>query len=110
MTKKKTLKYLNRVLISLDTLINVVLGGELNQTYSARSWLLKKQARLNLVWLIDFIFFWDPSHCMSSYVVWFTGKNIRKVGLQGVYNARSVEYNIITDDKKEIYDENFDRL
>ena len=110
MTKKKTLKYLNRVLIAFDILLNVVLGGELNQTYSARSWLLKKQGKPNLVWFIDVIFFWDPSHCLSSYVVWFTGKNIRKVGRQGVYNTNSIEYNVITNDKKEIYDENFDRL
>lgn len=107
MTKKKTLKYLNRVLIAFDILLNVVLGGELNQTYSARSWLLKKQGKPNLVWLIDAIFFWDPSHCLSSYVVWFTGKNIRKVGQQGVYSTNSIEYNVITNDKKEIYDENF---
>ncbi len=107
---KKILKYLNRILIAIDVLLNVILGGELNQTYSARSWLFKKQGRLNVVWLIDAIFFWDKFHCMNSYIVWFTGKNIRKVGQKGVYNTRGIEYNIITDNKKEIYDENFDRL
>jgi hypothetical protein len=108
MAKKKILNYFNRVLIALDVLFNVVLGGDINQTYSARSWLLKKQGKPNLVWLIDRVFFWDPSHCMSSYIVWLTGKNIRKIGRKGIYNARNTQYNIITDDKKEIYDENFD--
>ena len=109
MTKKKTLKYLNRVLISFDMMLNVILGGELNQTFSARSYLQQKRGKFNLVWLIDLIFFWDPSHCMSSYITWLTGKNIRKVGNIGVYSTRGIEYNVITNhDKKEIFDENFD--
>lgn len=64
------IKYFNRVLLSFSILLNTILGGSTNQSFSARNWELKKAKKLNLVWLIDFIFFWQPNHCQDSYVKW----------------------------------------
>jgi hypothetical protein len=77
---KKTLQYLERVGIALSVLINVILGGPSNQTFSARNYSRKKQNRFHLVWLIDFLIFWDKDHCLHSWLYWYTGKNIRKYG------------------------------
>jgi hypothetical protein len=80
MTKKKLSKYVNRVAIAISVLLNVILLGSSNQTFSARNYLLKKRGKPNMVWLIDRIIFWDDDHCFYSYIYWITGKNIRKVG------------------------------
>ena len=63
-------KYINRVLIQFSILINVLLGGKLNQTVSATQWQRKRDGKLNLVWLIDRIFFRDIEHCMEAWVKW----------------------------------------
>ena len=73
-------KYLVRVGVSLDIFINVLLGGHINQTFSARSWQWKKNGKPNIVWLIDLIVFWDPDHCMHSWLYWKTKKATRKFG------------------------------
>lgn len=78
--KTKILKYLERVGIALSILINVILGGSSNQTFSARNYGWKKVGKLNIVWLIDFLIFWDKDHCLHSWLYWYTGKNIRKYG------------------------------
>lgn len=90
-------------------LFNVLLGGELNQTFSARSWERKKQGKWNIVWLLDLIFFWDPMHCAHSYVYWITRKDLRKIGKKNVYNSRGMDYNH-TVIEKDIHDANLDRL
>lgn len=72
-------KYLYRVAVSLDIFINVLLGGKVNQTFSARNWYWKKQGKPNLVWLIDLIVFWDHPHCMHSWLYWHTKVNVRKI-------------------------------
>ena len=76
--KLRTIKYVTRVSIALSVLLNVILGGKSNQTFSARNFYWKIQGRYNVVWLIDRIFWFDPHHCLNSWVYWRTAKNIRK--------------------------------
>jgi len=70
--------YIKRIGISISVLFNVLLGGESNQTFSARNYGWKKEGKLNLVWLINFIaryVFNDSDHCLNSWVYWYTRKN-----------------------------------
>jgi hypothetical protein len=60
--------YLMRVLITLSFLLNVLLGGPLNQSFSAAQYQRKKDGKLNLVWIIDKIFYKNVSHCLESWV------------------------------------------
>lgn len=60
--------YLRRVLIALSVLLNVLLGGHSNQTFSARNWQWKRDKRFNLVFLIDFML--GKNHCMESWAYW----------------------------------------
>lgn len=77
-------KYLTRVGISFDIFLNVLLGGHINQTFSARNWQWKKAGRPNIVWLIDLVVFWDPDHCMQSWLYWKTKVQTRKFGKSNV--------------------------
>jgi len=70
--------YIERVLIAVSILFNVLLGGPSNQTFSARNYRRKLDGKLNLVWLIDGIFFWDPDHCFHAWIYFKTTKNLRK--------------------------------
>lgn len=66
-------KYFMRVGIALSVLLNVILGGSSNQTFSARNWGWKRNNLPNLVWLIDAIsyrIFGDKDHCLKSWVYW----------------------------------------
>ena len=63
-------KYLNRITISFSILINTLLGGRTNQTFSARNWSRKRENKLNLVWIIDRIFFWENNHCQEAWFKW----------------------------------------
>ena len=102
---KRILRYLERVGIALSVLINVVLGGRSNQTFSARNYGWKKQGKLNIVWLIDFFIPWDKDHCLHSWLYWYTGKNIRKYGKKYLQNQKDmVQLNISNGE----YNENFD--
>jgi hypothetical protein len=62
------MRYLNRVGVALSILINVILGGASNQTFSARNWQWKKDNRPNLVRLIDLIL--GEDHCAGSWINW----------------------------------------
>ena len=64
------IKYFSRVLLSFSILLNTVLGGSTNQSFSARNWELKLNNLPNAVWLIDAIFFRHINHCEQSYVKW----------------------------------------
>jgi hypothetical protein len=57
------------VLIALDQLLNVLLGGWADETLSSRAyrmdglkrrWTLARRA-------IDALFFWQPQHCWQAY-------------------------------------------
>jgi len=77
--KHKISKYLERIGIALSVLLNVILGGPSNQTFSARNWGWKLAGKPNLVWLIDFIFsLYEEDHCQISWRYW--AYNIKKLG------------------------------
>ena len=54
-------RYLRRILIAISILTNVVLGGSLNQTLSARNWEWKRKGKPNLVWLRVVVLVWNES-------------------------------------------------
>lgn len=65
------LKYIERLGIALSVLLNVILGGPSNQTFSARNWAWKRDGYFNLVWLIDFIAApYEKNHCEHSWNYW----------------------------------------
>ena len=71
--KKKILKYFERLGIASSVLLNVILGGPSNQTFSARNWEWKVKGYPNLVWLIDFLALWfEKDHCKTSWEFWST--------------------------------------
>ena len=71
-------KYIKKVLIAISVLINVILGGHSNQTFSARNWAWKRKGWPNLVWLLDPLFlpFDGDDHCMTSWVYWRVRKDV----------------------------------
>jgi hypothetical protein len=60
--------YIVRVSVSLSVLLNVVLGGASNQTFSARNWQRKKDNKPNMVWVIDKLI--GKGHCVECWVYW----------------------------------------
>lgn len=62
--------YWFRVITAISVLINVVLGGSNNQTFSARNWQWKRDKRFNIVWLIDVVL--GEGHCAECWVYWKT--------------------------------------
>lgn len=69
-------KYFQRVGIAISVLFNVLLGGYSNQSFSARNYAWKREDRLNIVWLIDLLFWFDQDHCMNSWLYWYTRKTL----------------------------------
>ena len=72
---RNVMLYLLRVGIALSVLVNVILLGQSNQTFSARNYGWKREGKPNAVWLIDRLSRED--HCRMSWVYWITTK--RKV-------------------------------
>jgi hypothetical protein len=92
----RLINYISRVGIALSVLFNVLLGGPSNQTFSARNYGWKRDGEPNLVWLIDFVFFYagygiqyvlkrmqsritltpQTNHCMESWVYWRVRKDV----------------------------------
>lgn len=64
--------YLFRVGIALSILINVILWGKSNQTFSARNYQRKKDNKPNLVWFIDLVL--QKGHCQMCWVNWTVRK------------------------------------
>jgi hypothetical protein len=62
--------YLMRVLAAGSTLLNVILGGPTNQTFSARNYERKRHGKNHITFIIDLIFFSDPEHCLGAWVTW----------------------------------------
>lgn len=60
--------YVVRVGVALSVLLNVVLGGASNQTFSARNWQRKKDDKLSMVWVIDKLI--GKGHCAECWVYW----------------------------------------
>lgn len=69
------LKYFKRVGLALSVLFNVVLGGSSNQTFSARNYEWKRNSKLNIVWILDKIFFMDENHSMNNWSYWILRKD-----------------------------------
>lgn len=63
-------RYLLRLLISLSVLLNVILGGHINQTFSARNWEWKRNRKPNLCFLIDNLI--GKDHCSNAWAYWKT--------------------------------------
>jgi hypothetical protein len=66
--------YVRRLFIAISVLINVILGGYSNQTFSARNYGWKLRKLPNLVWLIDTILFFEKDHCKGCYDFWLALK------------------------------------
>ena len=63
-------QYLYRVGISLSVLVNVILMGELHQTFSARNYQRKRDKKKNLCFVIDKVLGRD--HCLMCWTRWVT--------------------------------------
>jgi hypothetical protein len=60
-----------QILVALDQLANAVLGGWADETLSSRAWRAAQRGRRPGAWLvpvIDRMFWWQPSHCRTSYL------------------------------------------
>lgn len=60
--------YLVRILIAMSVLTNVILGGRLNQTFSARNWDWKRSNKPNVVRLLDALL--GYGHCSRAWAYW----------------------------------------
>ena len=60
--------YLVRILIAMSVLLNVILGGRLNQTFSARNWEWKRNEKINVVRLLDTLL--GDGHCSRAWAYW----------------------------------------
>lgn len=77
--RQTVFKYIKRVAIALSVLLNVLLGGDSNQTFSARNWERKRRGLPNLCAVIDSVFyvlFSDNTHCLTSWVFWRVRKDV----------------------------------
>lgn len=66
--RASTEQYITRVARAVSVLINVVLGGADEQTFSARQHELRRRRRKNCTHLIDRLF--GKGHCQESWVNW----------------------------------------
>lgn len=66
------MRYVTRVSIALSVLLNVVLGGASNQTFSARNWQWRRDGKRNGVWLIDRTL--GQGHCVKCWTNWTVTK------------------------------------
>lgn len=64
-------QYLLQLLLALDQLANVVLGGYADETLSARAYRADESGKVLgriLRPLIDTLFFWESRHCHNAYL------------------------------------------
>lgn len=89
-------EYIKRLGIAISVLLNVILFGESNQTFSARNYGWKREGKPNLVLIIDLIFWFEKNHSMQAWVYWYTrkyggivtdGNNLRERELSLVYKG-----------------------
>lgn len=64
--------YLYKVLIALSMLINVILGGVIGQTLSARQHQRRRDKQWHIAWLIDL--FCGKGHCILCWASWMVRK------------------------------------
>jgi hypothetical protein len=65
-------EYLYRVGIALSMLLNVLLGGTVGQTFSARQHEAKRRGKRNLSLFVDA--FCGEGHCMRCWAYWMVRK------------------------------------
>lgn len=83
-------QYFSRVGTALSILFNVILGGPLGQSFSARNYGWQRENKRNLVWLIDitskvayiillkpltmpskeYIIIETNQHCLNAWIFW----------------------------------------
>ena len=67
----KVAAYAKSVGIAADQLINAVLGGWPDETFSARAYRLGvldgRAGWRRVVWVINKLFFWQRNHCRGAY-------------------------------------------
>jgi hypothetical protein len=61
-------RYLNRLSVALSVLLNVILGGSNNQTFSARNYDWKRRGLPHMVKAIDLLL--GEAHCMECWIYW----------------------------------------
>ena len=71
-------KYINRVLIACSIILNVILGGRLNQTFAARNYQRKRENKKNMCFLLDILFYYETDHCMLSWTHWKVNDGYRQ--------------------------------
>lgn len=64
--------YFYRVMIAVSMLLNVIMGGSIGQTLSARHWERKRNGKWHLVRIIDK--FLGRDHCMHCWAYWMVRK------------------------------------
>lgn len=67
-------EYFSRVCITISILINVILCGELNQSFSARNHQRRRDGKINIANIIDLIYFWETHHCLTAWSYWVLKK------------------------------------
>ena len=70
MGKRIRRKYAIRLLIGIDQFVNTIIGGDPDETLSARAWRQRdaKKRWMFLQLFIDRIFFWQDEHCYHAYL------------------------------------------
>lgn len=63
------ISYIQRVGIAFSILFNVLLGGKSNQTVSATMHERKRQGKIHICPIIDFLSF-EEDHCLTAWVKW----------------------------------------
>jgi hypothetical protein len=74
---EKIYKYFQRIFIAVSVLLNVILGGYSNQSFSARNYAWKREGKPNIIRLIDLIFWFNPDHCAQAWSYWVVRKEIK---------------------------------
>ena len=68
---KEVAAYAKSVGIAADQLINAVLGGWPDETFSARAYRIGvldgRKGWRRVVWFINKLFFWQRNHCRGAY-------------------------------------------
>lgn len=89
------LKYIDRVAVAISVLLNVLLLGNSNQTFSARNWQRKRDGKYHLCGLIDKLFWYQPDHCLTSWIYWRVRKDVMHIHeTENTFteNAQSADY------------------
>lgn len=93
-------KYVERIGISLSVLFNVILGGHSNQTFSARNYAWKREGKLNLVRIIDTIYFREQNHCLTAWSYWYIRHNLQDTK-NVLDNISNIPYSMLHDEQQQ---------